>query len=245
MSYLLVGMVVGYVLITIGLVTVLLYYGSLAYQCDALVGFWCHTDWKCAGVDGEKNGTDGSGIGIGTYDASGQLVDGDKLGCHLKGMYGVDPAGDTECSDKVYPVREINPCMALTSPDADRNDPDSYTGQLLPSAYPCTLEDADKGLCSGEYNTNGTAGGVNNITDNKIVNQSNSAGVPGYTPQYGLGTSPPPGQPFSCACYLGTNVIANSGTNTATQPLNANNTAGGQYNISGVACSQIINAYGS
>jgi hypothetical protein len=167
MSYLLVGMVVAYVLVTIGLVTVLLYYGSLAYQCDGLVGFWCHTDWKCADVNGNNSGVTplgtGDEVGIGTYNASGVLVPGDKMDCHLKAMYGIDVSADPNCVDHAYPARQTNPCMVMKPGETDRNDPNSYTGEVLPQAYACQTG-ATNGLCSAAYNPTPVPGGINNIT---------------------------------------------------------------------------------
>lgn len=229
MSYLLVGMVVAYVLVTIGLVTLLMYYGSLAYQCDALVGFWCHTDWQCADVDGIAANS-------GTYDAAGNLIPGDQISCHLKSLYGVEPGEG--CPG--YVPREKNPCMTLKSPDADRNDPNSYTGDVLPTTFPCVNDindpnyNPDNGLCLGQFNQ------VSNIPG--VINNSNSNNGSPDTRQYGLGA--PPTTPFGCACYFGTNVIANSGTPSAPTPITADDAEnGGQYNISGMACSQIINKY--
>jgi hypothetical protein len=265
MSYLLVGMVVAYVLVTIGLVTVLLYYGSLAYQCDGLVGFWCHTDWKCADVNGNNSGVTPLGtpspigytngvidslavteeVGIGTYNASGVLVPGDKIGCHLKAMYGIDVSTDPDCVDNAYPARQTNPCMVMKPGETDRNDPNSYTGEVLPQAYACQPGDPnyvkETGLCEGNYNKIPQAGGINNIIDGPtVINQSDAQGS--LNAQYGLGNSPPVNDPFGCACYFGTNVIANSGSGTAVNGFDGDD-GGGVYNISGNACSQIMTVY--
>lgn len=239
MSYLLVGMVVAYVLITIGLVTVLMYYGSLAYQCDALVGFWCHTDWKCAKVSDvvktaslNPQATAGPELDSGTYDAAGNLVPGDKIGCHLKGLYGIDPSNDPECQGRSNEVRQINPCMLTTPADANRNDPDNYNGQFVNTTFACSEPDSN-GLCKDNFSN------VSNIPG--VTNYSNTPGSSGQ--QYGFGPNSKPTSAFGCGCYFGTNVIANSGTGPATTEIDPNNDGGGQYNISATACSQIVNSY--
>lgn len=231
MSYLLTGMLVAYILVGLGLITLLLYYASMAYQCDALVGFVCYTDWKC---DETLNS-----LPSGTYDAAGNLVPGDKIGCHINAMFGVDPGEGCEG----YTPREIYPCFVTTGPDVDRSDINNYTGAVLTTTFACDPDsdryDPSTGLCYGQFNSAVPGESSNNITG--INNNSNAAG-PGLenAPQAGLGL--PPVQPFDCSCYFGANVIANGGTQSAND-LDPSADKGGKYNISAMACGRLTQKY--
>jgi len=215
MAYLVVILLVVYVLIAVLLVTMVLHYGNLAWQCNALVGFFCHTDWQCA--------DDGSGVAPGTYNSLGQLVSPDDMQCHLKALYGAD-LGDS-CPG--YTTRTANPCAIV--------DPDTGLASPAPNVYPCDNPDPITGLCSGTFN--------NSSNINGVTNQSNAPGS--SSPQYGLGFKPDSNEsPFQCACYFGTNVIANSGTPGGSTQFNSNSgTGGGKYNIGAIACSQILNLF--
>lgn len=149
MKYLVTIVIVIYVIIAVVLVTLVLHYGNLAYQCNALVGFYCNTDWQCANVDGTKDGL------AGTYDAAGNLITPDMLSCHLKGLYGVDPGAN--CIG--FPTRPASLCVTT---EGEQYIPDT-------NLYPCTEAD-NKGLCTGIFSESSNIDGVQNNSNSTSDN---------------------------------------------------------------------------
>lgn len=85
MGLILVVVLVIFIVLTVALLTVFLYYYNMAVSCDISPNVICYTDWLCP-TDADGNATN---------DGNGKPIPGDKLHCHLKGMYGTLTEAET------------------------------------------------------------------------------------------------------------------------------------------------------
>lgn len=100
-------------IITIIILTIYLYYRSLAYSCDASPQIFCYTDWKC------DNGTN---------NALGEQVT--DITCHLKALYGAIVG--SECPGF---TNRSAPCDQASEAGVDTGIPSYCTGNSIDESY--------------------------------------------------------------------------------------------------------------